>query len=195
MKTQNAGGRIFLLILAAVMTSSITASAAQTYRVDPVHSMALFRAKRFDVAQIHGRFNTISGTIVTDKDDLEKSSVEIEIKTESVDTGNDRRDTHLRSPDFFNAKQFPVMKFKSTQVKKVGENSFDITGDMTIHGVTKSVTATVEMVGSSEGGRGGSMIGFETTFTLKRSDFGMNFMTGAIGDEIKITFAIQGLAQ
>ena len=195
MRTQNAGGRIFLLILAAVITSSITASAARTYRVDPVHSMALFSAKRFNVSQIHGRFHAISGTIVTDQDDIEKSSVEIEIKTESVDTGNGRRDTHLRSPDFFNVKQFPVMKFKSTQVKKTGENSFEITGDMTIHGVTKSVTATAELIGSSEGGRGGSLIGFETTFTLKRSDFGMNFMTGGIGDEIKITLAIQGLGQ
>lgn len=181
-------------MMGLLFAPEIVAAAAQSYKIDGVHTSVLFRAKRMDVVNIYGRFNEVSGSITADADNPEKSSVEITIKTQSIDTGETRRDDHLRSPDFFNAKQFPTIVFKSTKVTKVGENTYEITGDLTLHGVTKSITGSVEMTGKAKDPRRGqSLIGFETTLTIKRSDFGMKFMLGPVSDEIQITLAVHAV--
>lgn len=128
-----------------------------------------------------------------DETDVSKSKIELEVQTASVDTANSKRDQHLRSPDFFNAKQFPVITFTSTKVsEKAGqENMLEVTGDFELHGVKKSISVDVEMTGTGKHPRAGELIGFETTFAIKRSDFGMNYELKNVSDDIRITVSIE----
>ena len=105
----------------------------------------------------------------------------------SVDTAVAGRDKHLKSPDFFNAKQFPEITFTSTKVSKTGADTYAAAGKFTMHGVSKDMTLTFKRTGRGKGRKGESRTGFESTFTLKRSDFGMNFMQGPLSDEIQVT--------
>ena len=120
----------------------LSAYGADTYKVDPVHSSLIFSMKHFGVTDFYGRFKEISGTVTFDAADPSKSSVELTVPVESIDTQNEKRDQHLKSPDFFNAKQFPTITFKSTKVEGSGDN-YKISGDLTIHGVTKPITDRV----------------------------------------------------
>lgn len=169
------------------------ADAADTYEVDAAHSMIIFRAKHMGVSNNYGRFNEFSGTLTVDEADAANSAIELEVKAESVDTANEKRDQHLRSPDFFNAKQFPVITFKSTKVEKVDEDTLKVTGDFELHGVKKSVTVEVEMTGKGKNPQGTAIIGFETIFTIKRSEFGMNYGIGAVSDDVRITVSVEGM--
>jgi polyisoprenoid-binding protein YceI len=188
--------RLVVAVLGVFLTVAPTLGAVTTYRVDTSHSSVVFSVKRMDVVNVYGRFNGLQGTLVVDSENPARSSVELELRSEAVDTDNERRDNHLRSPDFFNAAQFPVIRFKSTGVRALGENRYEVTGDLTLHGVTRSITAEAEMTGSGQDPRrGSSLIGFETTFTLKRSDFGMNFMMGPLGDDVRITIAVHGMSE
>lgn len=171
------------------------AFAADTYEVDPAHSFVIFRC--LNVAQaksvfVYGRFTDIKGRIVVDKD-LAKSSVEITINAESLDTGVPERDKHLKSPDFLNTRQFPTITFKSKKVEAAGKNRYRVTGDLTLHGVTRPITITVTKVGEGKNFKGMSVIGFETTFTIKRSDFGMKGLMNVAGNEVTLTVAIMGI--
>lgn len=167
---------------------------ADNYSLDPVHCSATFKALHLGVSRVRGRFNDVSGKASFDEKDAAKSSIEVQIKAESVDTGNADRDKHLRSPDFFNAKQFTTLSFKSTKVEK-SDKGYQITGDLTIHGVTKAITVPFEIVGKGKGMKGEERIGGETTFTIKRSDYGMNFMVGPVGDEIEISVSVEGIKE
>ncbi|MCS7187455.1 MAG: YceI family protein [Armatimonadota bacterium] len=171
------------------------AFAADTYEVDPAHSFVIFRC--LNVAQansvfVYGRFTDIKGRIVADKD-LAKSSVEITINAESLDTGVPERDKHLKSPDFLNTRQFPTITFRSKKVEAAGKNRYRVTGDLTLHGVTRPITITVTKVGEGKNFKGVSVIGFETTFTIKRSDFGMKGLMNVAGNEVTLTVAIMGI--
>ena len=168
---------------------------SKTYNIDTVHSAVIFRAKHLGVSYNYGRFNEFSGSITMDETDISKSSIELEVKAASVDTANNKRDQHLRSPDFFNAKQFPVITFKSTKVssKPGQENTLEVTGDFNLHGVKKSITVDVEITGEGKSRKGEAMIGFETTFTIKRSEYGMNFELKGISDEIRITVSVEAI--
>lgn len=171
-------------------------TAADTYQIDAAHSSILFSARRLGVVDVYGRFNGVSGSITVDRDNPTAGSVEMTIKTESIDTANQRRDDHLRSPDFFNATQFPEITFRSTAVRGVGERKFEVTGDLTIHGVTRSLTTVVEQVGEGKHPRRGTeLIGFQARFVVKRSDFGINYMQGALSDEIPILLVIHAVGQ
>jgi polyisoprenoid-binding protein YceI len=144
-----------------------------------------------DVVYVYGRFNEFAGTLDMTGEDVTTGKLTLEVKTASVDTGNQRRDDHLRNPDFFNAVQFPVVKFESTGVRAAG-SGFEVTGNLTLHGVTKPVTATVEKVGSGKDPRAGkTLVGFDARFTLKRSDFDMKYMVGPLSDEIDVHIALQ----
>lgn len=181
-----------LSLLAFSLLPLTTIQAAETFEIDPIHSSVVFKVRHLNVADFYGRFNEIKGTVSFDKDSPEKSSVIAEVPVESIDTHNDKRDQHLKSPDFFNAKQFPVISFKSTKVEKDGDD-FKVTGDFTLHGVTKSVTVEFDKVGEGKGMQGELRAGGETEFKIKRSDFGMKFMPDAIGDEIEIKLSIEGV--
>jgi polyisoprenoid-binding protein YceI len=172
------------------------AASAATYDIDAVHSSVMFRAKRMDVVYVYGRFNEFAGTIDMTGDDVSTGKVSLEVKTSSVDTGNQRRDDHLRNPDFFNSTQLPTMKFESTGVKAGSGNNFEVSGNLTLHGVTKPVTATVEKVGSGKDPRSGkTLVGFEARFTIKRSDFDMKYQVGPLSDEVDVHLAIHAVAR
>ncbi len=167
--------------------------AGETYEIDATHSAILFAIKHFNVSMAHGRFNDFEGTIQYDPESSAATDVVLNIKTESIDTGNERRDKHLRSPDFFNANQFGTVSFKSTKIEKTGEKSMNITGDLTILGITKSVTVAVEEVGAGKSPRGSFLRGFQGTAQIKRSDFNMNYgiEQGALSDEVQLSFSFE----
>ena len=120
------------------------------------------------------------------------TSFDVSIAIDSVDSSNERLDSHLKSPDFFNAVEFPTMSFKSSSVKSVGDNKYEVTGEITMHGVTKPLTVNMEKTGHVDGRRG-EMVGFETEFELNRSEFGMNYgvESGSLGDKVKVIVALE----
>jgi polyisoprenoid-binding protein YceI len=182
-----------LLGAAAVLGGRAAWSApdAATFSGDTVHSFVLFKIKHLGTSWVYGRFDDFTVSVGMNEAGTEVSSVAFDVKTESVDTGQPKRDGHLKSPDFFGAKQFPDVKFASTAVKKVDADTTEVTGDLTLHGVTKPVTVKVAKVGSGKGMNGESLVGFETTFSIKRSDFGMTNMVGPVGDDVQITVAVE----
>ncbi|MBI3271103.1 MAG: YceI family protein [Planctomycetes bacterium] len=168
-------------------------AAVQNFKIDPVHSTAIFRVKHLGASWFYGRFNEVGGAFKVDEKNPAGSSIEVEIKVESVDTHDAKRDAHLKAPDFFNAKQFPSMTFKSKEVKAVDKDVFEVAGDLTLHGVTKPLTVKVERAGAGKDPWGGYRMGFETTFTLKRSDYGMNYMPEALGEDIRVILSVEGM--
>jgi len=164
---------------------------ADTYGVDPVHSSAVFRIKHAEASYLYGRINAPEGTVVYDAAKPESSSFEVTLKADNIDTGNKMRDGDLKGPNYFNAKEFPTLTFKSTSVKKADETHLDVTGDLTIHGVKKSVTVSIEHTGDGKSMKGTAVSGFETTFTINRADFGMKEQQG-VGNEVKIMVSLEG---
>jgi len=186
------------LSIMAMLVGSLQSVHAQavTYRIDPVHSFIIFRVKHLNTGFAYGRFNTFSGTIVVDERNPANSSIELEIDANSVDTGNSQRDDHLRSPDFFSARQFPKITFKSTRVRKINDTTVEVQGDLTMRGVTRPITARVTFTGKGRNQRGQEIIGFETTFTIRRSQFNINYgLNGGLADEVRVTFAVEGIRQ
>ena len=188
-------GKVFLSMAAfgaLILAGNPYARAVgETNKVDPVHSTLLFKVKHFGAGNFYGRFNDISGTFTLDPKDPGKSTVEVQVKADSIDTANEKRNQHLKGPDFFNVKQFPLISFKGKTVKKTSDSAYEATGDLTLHGVTKEVKIRVEHVGSGKDPQGTQRAGFEATFKLKRSDFGMNFMVGPLGDEVQIIASLE----
>jgi polyisoprenoid-binding protein YceI len=178
---------------AAPAASAQAPSGARSFTVDAVHSKALFRVMHMGAGQFWGRFNDVSGTFSFDPSNLATAKFDITIAIESVDSGNGDLDKHLRSPDFFAAKDFPTMTFRSTGLEGASATGGMLKGDLTMTGVTKPVTAKLEFTGMSDMGRG-MKSGFEATFTIKRSDFGITYGVdkGAIGDEVRVTVALEG---
>jgi polyisoprenoid-binding protein YceI len=187
------GGLVLVLLIIGFTGSIQLADAANTYEIDTAHSMILFRAKHNGVSYNYGRFNEFTGELMIDETDISKSAVEFEVKTASVDTANEKRDQHLRSSDFFSAKQFPVITFKSTKVsmKEGKEDTLEITGDLELLGVKKSITVDVEITGKARRRQGESLMGFESVFMIKRSEFGMTFGAGTVSDDIRLIVTIE----
>jgi polyisoprenoid-binding protein YceI len=180
------------LLFAIALGALCQGAQADTFKIDPVHSSIIFSIKHLGVSNFYGRFNDVSGTVVLDKADPSKGSVELSIPIDSIDTHNGKRDQHLKSPDFFNAKQFPVMTFKSNKVEGSGDN-YRVSGDLTLHGVTKPLTLEIENFKEGKGMEDEIRGGGETQFTIKRSDHGMNFMQGPLGDEVEIVVSLEGI--
>ena len=131
-----------------------------------------------------------------DEADPTKSTFTAEIPVANVDTHNAQRDAHLKSPDFFNAKQYPTITFKSTAVKKGdAPNTLQVTGNLTMHGVTKPLTVPVELTGKGQFPPGTQRAGVEATFVVKMSDFQIKGLPGAVGDEIRVIVALEGVKQ
>lgn len=163
-----------------------------TFEVDDVHSMALFRVQHMGAGRFWGLFNDVSGTVQYSP---EKSlSLNITIQTESVDSNNEQLDRHLKSPDFFNSVEFPQMTFVSVSAKLIENARFEVVGDLTIRGVKKRVTVPVECSSISKLG-GAIRAGFEASFEIKRSDFGVSYGVEKkmLGDETRIIVSIEGI--
>ena len=180
------------LALFSVVSLASVALAADTYKIDPEHGTIIYRVKHFDVGNAYGRFNKPTGTIMLDSADPSKSTFTFEVKTENVDTANPKRDAHLKSPDFFDAKQFPTITFKSTSVKANG-NDFEVTGDLNLHGVTKSITVPLKKTGEGDTKMMGYRTGWEAHVDLKRSEYGMNGLQGPVGDDVHLVISFEAV--
>lgn len=169
-----------------------TALSAETYTIDSVHSSVGFSLRHM-VSKFTSSFTKVSGTINYDAAKPEASSVEATIAIDSVATANEKRDAHLKSPDFFDFAKFPAASFKSKAWKKTGENTFDVTGDLTIKDVTKEVVLKTTLVGSGPGMGGATLTGWEGTTTFKRSDFGVGLdkFLPVLGDNVTVTVGIE----
>jgi polyisoprenoid-binding protein YceI len=185
-----------LSALVATLALAVPAiAAAENYMVDAVHSSAVFRIKHANTSFFWGRFNDPAGSFAIDEADPTKSTFTIELDATKVDTGNGQRDAHLKSPDFFNAKQYPKITFKSTSVKKgKAANLLEVTGDLTMHGVTKPITVPVELTGKGEFPPGKPRAGVEATIAVKMSDFGFKPNAG-LSDEVRVIVSLSGMKQ
>lgn len=179
---------------AAVAVAAL-AQPSGAFQVDTTHSAVIYRIKHLGVAFNYGRFNEISGSFLLDAAKPEASILDVSVKADSIDSANADRDKHLRSPDFFSTKEFPTLTFKSTAVKAGSNGAFEVSGNLTLRGQSRPLTITVKDTGRgpARGGGGGEVAGLETTFTIKRSDFGMNYMVGkGLDDEVTLTVALEG---
>lgn len=178
------------IVTATLLAGAAASAAPQSFKLDPAHAFAVFRVNHLGYSTMVGAFNKMSGQLTLDQDQLENSAVEITLNAESVDTNHEERDKHLRSPDFFNAAEFPEMTFRSTSVKKTGDNTMEIVGDFTLLGETKPVTLEAVLNKVAEHPiptyNGVLVAGFSARTSLKRSDFGMSYALGGIGDDIEI---------
>lgn len=167
------------------------------WMLDPAHSSVDFSVKHMMIANVKGTFNQFDATIEADPDDLTSASIELNIDLASVDTRNADRDNHLRSADFFNVEKNPKMTFTTTNIERKGEGEYNVTGNLTIAGVTKSETISVTYEGSGVDPWGNVKVGFTADGSLNRSDYGLTWNsaleTGGVlvGDKIKISLDIQ----
>lgn len=183
-----------LFAVTAVGAVSPAFAAPVNYKIDPAHTAVAFIVNHVGFSNVIGRFNTVGGDISFDKDAVEKSTVSVTIDTTSVDTNHAKRDDHLRSPDFFNAKEFPKMTFKSTKIEKTGDKTGKLHGDLTMLGVTKPVVLDVTF--NKDGVSPASKLetaGFSARGTVKRTEFGMKYGAPAIGDDIQLLIEIEAV--
>ncbi|MBC7782698.1 MAG: YceI family protein [Burkholderiales bacterium] len=183
-----------LLILAVTFVFSSSMAIAQSYAVDPVHSSIGFKVKHLETSNFHGRFNKAQGEVKLESG--APVSVHMSVDVESIDTANKNRDAHLIGPDFFAAKDFPDITFKSTSVKKLDDTTFEVAGDLTLHGVTKPLTVKLVKTGSGQNMQKKEIVGFETSFSIKRSDHGMTgYIDKGIGDEVTLNISVECVKQ
>jgi polyisoprenoid-binding protein YceI len=176
------------LVLAGLLGAAVTAQAAPvTYAMDPGHTEVLFSWNHFGFSNPTANFGLGEGTIVFDDKDPAKSSVEVTLPLANLDTHVAKLDEHLKKPDFFDADKYPAVTFKSTKVQALGGNKFKVTGDLTVHGVTKPVVLDATLNKSGEHPMlKVQTVGFDATATLKRSDFGLGAYVPNVSDEIKV---------
>jgi polyisoprenoid-binding protein YceI len=184
----------------ATDSTATLASATGTWTIDSAHTNLGFSARHAMVAKVRGGFADFAGTFVIDGADLSASTAELTIQAASIETKNADRDAHLKSPDFLDVENFPTITFASTAINVDGSD-VTVTGDLTIHGVTKPVEIAYEFVGISQDPWGQTKIGFEGTTKISRKDFGLVYNaaleTGGvlIGDEIKLTLDVEATKQ
>jgi len=182
---------------AAVLALLATPALADTYQIDTSHTYLGFEISHLGFSTTYGRFTDVSGTIDLDEENPEASSVKVTIVPASIYSGDEKRDEHLRGADFFNVEEFPEMSFKSTSIEQTGEETGKITGDLTMHGVTKPVTLDTSFTkkGDYPMQEGVKAVGFNATASLKRSDFGIDKYVPMVGDEVTIIISLEAQRQ
>lgn len=186
------------ILIATLVALPLVAAdnAPEAWGVDKVHSSATFKVRHL-MSNVTGEFNDFDAAITIDRANPAASSVEFTIQAASIDTRNSNRDEHLRSADFFEAEKYPTIKFKSTEVKPKSATEFDVTGDLTVKGVTKRITLPVTFLGFGKDGRGNEKAGFEIETTINRKDYGITWNRtldeGGIllGDDVKVAINLQ----
>jgi polyisoprenoid-binding protein YceI len=173
-------------------------TATATWNIDPVHSVAEFKVKHMMISNVKGQFTAVTGVMTLDEADVTKSRVEASIEAASVNTRDAQRDAHLKSADFFDVEKFPTLSFKSTRVSRTGAGELAVTGDLTIHGVTREVVFAVEgPTPPAKDPWGNIRVGLSATTKISRKDYGLTWNaaleTGGIlvGDEVTITLDVQ----
>ena len=180
------------------MTTSLS---LPIWAIDGAHSSIGFTVRHMVISKVRGRFTRWSGTIAMDEKDPTSAAVEITIEPGSVDTGVEQRDSHLRSPDFFDVERYPTMTYRSTRIEKAGEGEYRVTGDLTMHGVTRPVTLEVEFAGSAKDPWGGLRAGFSARGSLDRKEFGLTYNqlleTGGVvvGEKVDLDIEVEAVKQ
>lgn len=193
----NAIWKKVLLLLALILCltgfSFSPVTAADTYQLDTSHSYILFRIKHFGIGYSYGGFQNPTGKLVIDDNAPTNNEVEIEVQSKTVSTWFEKRDNHIKSPDFLNVSKYPIVSFKSRSVRKTGQDQYEIAGDLIFLGKKRPLTITAIQTGKGKDPWGSHRIGYETTFTIKRSEFGMTFMMGGLSDEVQLTVSVEGV--
>ena len=173
-------------------------AAANDWNIDPMHAAAHFSIKHMMISTVRGGFSKVTGTVNYDGKDLAMAKVDASIDMATIDTGEPKRDEHLRSKDFFEVEKYPSMTFKSTKIKPAGKGKFAMSGELTMHGVTKPVTLSVDGPSQEIKDRQGNpKVGFSATGVVNRKDFGITYnsvLDGggfALGEEVPITLDIE----
>jgi polyisoprenoid-binding protein YceI len=186
-------------VLAATLFLAMPLLAADTYNIDKVHSAAEFKIRHM-VSQVGGKFDDFGGTVNFDKANPAASSVEFTIQTASIDTGTPDRDKHLRSADFFDVEKYPTLTFKSTKITPgSSKDTYNVTGNLTMHGVTKTVTLPVTFLGFVKDPWGNERAGFELETTLNRKDYGIVWNQALdaggylLGEDVKIAVNLEAV--
>lgn len=186
---------ILLLVAGTTFTTSTAlAQETETYEVDPVHSNVLFRVKHSDVGYVYGQFLKFEGTVEYDADDPSDSAISWTVEADSLFTNHRKRDKHLKSPDFFNAKQHPEITFESTDIEEA-DDGLRVEGKLSLLGETRPVTIDVERTGEGKDQQGNHRLGFATEFAIDRSDWGMDFMVGGVSDRVEVTLTTEVVAE
>jgi polyisoprenoid-binding protein YceI len=180
-------------------TAAATAAAASTiWNIDAAHSVAEFKVRHMMISYVKGKFSGLSGVLTLDETDYTRSTVEVSIPADSVSTVDDDLDAHLKNSDFFDVEKFPTLTFKSTNIRSTGGRDYEVTGDLTIRGVTKSVTLSVKDVSEPSKDPWGSLrIGLSGSTKVNRKDFGLvwnaplEFGGMLVGEEVTITLDVQ----
>ncbi|VAW60886.1 Protein yceI precursor [hydrothermal vent metagenome] len=196
MKPLNTIVSAVVMSLSALLGLPVVADAADAgkYIIDQDHSGISFSVSHMGYSDLQGRFNKMEGKFTLNPG--KKSTLELVIKTASVDSNHDKRDKHLRSPDFLNSKRYPEMKFNASDVKFNAKGEVvKIMGSLTLHGKTRPVTLNVTPMRAAKDPWGNYRAGYVASATIKRSDFGMNFMQDGIGDNIALNISIEAIKQ
>jgi len=184
--------RTFSLLAALLFTTAAWAQGSE-WQIDPAHTTAGFTVRHMGISNVHGRFTKVSGSAIVDDNDATKSSVNATMDVASINTGNDNRDNDLRSPNYFDAAQFPTITFKSKSVSKNGDDKLKVVGDLTIHGVTKEVTLDVDGPSAPIAAGPNKRRGLSATTSVNRKDFGVGSKASAamVGETIKIDLDVE----
>ncbi len=167
-----------------------------TYKIDPAHSEIVFKVRHLVISTVSGHFSKFDATMTSDKEDFSDAQISFEADVNSITTNNEQRDGHLKSPDFFDAANYPEITFKSTSIQKKDENEFVLTGDLTIHGTTNTIALDVVYNGTDVF-YGTSKYGFEITGKINRKDFGLIWNSATekgglvLSDEVKLALNVQ----
>ena len=180
-----------LVVLALLAFASICAAETQTWQIDPNHTASQFSVRHLGISTVRGQFMKTTGTVVYDPADPSKTQVDVTIDTASVDTRVEFRDKDVRSPRFLDVEKYPTMTFKSKKTESTGSGKLKITGDLTLHGVTKEVVLDVDGPSAPVSAMGGMRMGASATTKIDRNDFGITSMSGMVGDEIQITLDVE----
>jgi polyisoprenoid-binding protein YceI len=182
-------------------TQQPSAPTITQWRIDASHTSVGFAVKHMMISTVRGHFGAVDGTLRADPDDWTRSSIEVSIQADSIDTREEKRDAHLRSADFFDVEKYPTLTFKSTRIEAAGSHRYRVTGDLTIRGVTKPVTLDVTEEGQGKDPWGGERAGFSASGTVDRSAFGLNWNQALelggwlVGNEIKIVLDAEFVRQ
>ena len=183
---------------AATASPTTATTAVSTWKIDPSHSAAEFKVRHMMISYVKGKFSGLSGILKLDENDYAHSTVEVSIPAASVSTVDDKLDAHLKEADFFDVEKFPTLTFKSTSIRSLGDRDYEVSGDLTIRGVTKSVTLSVDDVSApSKDPWGNQRIGLSASAKVNRKDFGfvwnapLEFGGVLVGDEVAITLDVQ----
>ena len=184
------------------MSSTMTATGTRTtWAIDPSHSLVEFSIKHMMISRTKGNFSSVAGSIVIDEERFADSSVAIEIVVNSISTRDDKRDEHLKSPDFFNAVEHPTIQFVSTAVQPINDERFTLVGELTIAGITRPVEIAATRTGSGVSPWGATVTGFEGDTVVDRKDYGLTWNMAleaggfVVGDDVKIHLEVEAIRQ